>query len=90
MEVGDRFKFKKTKLNKGCYYIEKEYIAKNFSKSGLSVYYEFNITNNKCKCIQCKDRRLGLNSIAIYDTYITRTKKEFDRNHKINKILYKS
>lgn len=40
--------------NQPCLYVDKRYIIKSFSKSGLSVYYEDNRTNIKCKCNNCR------------------------------------
>jgi uncharacterized UBP type Zn finger protein len=87
MEIGDQFKMKKTPFNKGCFYIDKIYTAQSFSKSKLSVYYEFKVSNKKCKCYQCSQRKIGINSIGLIDTELYQTKKEKDRLIKINRIL---
>ena len=87
MEIGDSFKFKPTNYNKGCYYIDKIYIIKSFSKSNLSVYYEFNVSNKRCKCYQCSNRTNGVNCTGKLEIYIHQTKKEKQRLIRINKIL---
>jgi hypothetical protein len=86
-EIGDRIKMKPTKYNKGCYYLNKVYKIEKFSKSKSSAYYNFKITNNRCKCYQCSHRIHGINSVGITDIEIYQTKKEFDRIFKLNKLL---
>jgi hypothetical protein len=87
LKVGDTFKVKNTFYNKNCYYLDKIYTIEYFSKSEIAVYYNFKVSNRKCKCYQCTLRKIGLNCISIADIVIYQTKKEKDRLIKINRIL---
>lgn len=87
MEIGDQFRFRLTSYNKQCYYLDKVYIINSFSKSRLSIYYDFKVSNKKCKCYQCSNRVLGSNSTGIIDIYLYQTKKEKERLIKLNTIL---
>jgi len=92
MEIGDSFivdwdmiKGFYSNITK-CRFPKREFIIKSFSKSGLSVYFEDNRTNKKCRCSVCsnieKVKSIGVSSISI-----TKTKIQEERDIKLNKIL---
>jgi hypothetical protein len=94
MEIGDKFlinwkgiKSTYTGLTL-CKYKDKIFTISDFSKSRLSVYFYHNKTNNGCKCNICTEKDY-LKSISIKDIIITQTKKQYERDSKLNKILYK-
>lgn len=63
----------------------KEFVIKNFSKSGLSVYYEDNRTNPKCKCNNCSIIK-GVKCIGIVNIELVSTRKQRERDIKLIKL----
>ena len=63
----------------------KEFVIKNFSKSGLSVYYEDNRTNKKCKCQQCFKKE-KIKCIGVSNIELVSTRKQRERDIKLTKL----
>ena len=63
----------------------KEFVIKNFSKSGLSVYYEDNRTNTKCKCNNCSIIK-GVKCIGIVNIELVSARKQRERDIKLIKL----
>ncbi len=64
---------------------QKEFTITDFSKSRLSVYYEDNRTNIKCKCDNCK-RPMGTKCIGIPSIKLVRTRKQKERDLKLKQL----
>lgn len=62
-----------------------EFVIKNFSKSGLSVYYEDNRTNKKCKCQQCFKKE-KIKCIGVSNIELVSTRKQRERDIKLTKL----
>ena len=85
MEIGDCFKIVDSEYFKyGCK-DRKEFIAKSFSKSGLSVYYLDERTNPKCRCNNCAMPK-GIKCIGLLNVEVTRKRAQRERDEKL-KIL---
>lgn len=69
-----------------CNFPDRKYEIKLFSKSNLSVYFDDFRTNKKCKCVICKSIS-NTQCISHIDIIIVETKKQRQRNLKLNKIL---
>lgn len=83
IEVGDRFTINWKNIKQ----LNKEFTVIDFSKSGLSVYFDDNRTNKKgCKCNFCIEEG-NKKCISINNITITYKKIQYDRDKKLNKIL---
>ena len=84
-EIGDSFVIVDTKFWKyGCK-DQKEFVINSFSKSELSVYYEDNRTNPKCKCNNCSIIK-GVKCIGIVNIELVSTRKQRERDIKLIKL----
>ena len=82
-EIGDSFVIVDTKFWKyGCK-DQKEFVINSFSKSELSVYYEDNRTNPKCKCDNCSITK-GLKCIGISNIKLVSKRIQRERENKLN------
>ena len=93
IEVGDEFVINWKSINKlypdlkKCLYPDKRFIVIDKTKSGLSVYFEDNRTNNNCKCSYCsKPKDNNRKSIGIVSITLTRKKQAIERDRKLKKI----
>ena len=90
-EIGDTFiinwKLIKKKYHSVfiCKDSEKVFQIKRFSKSGLSVYFDDNRTNKKCKCSICGDKRIE-KSIGKIDIILKQKYLSLQREIKLNKL----
>ena len=88
-EIGDKFiinwkKIKETyKSVRPCKLPDSEFIIDDFSKSGLSVYFEDNRTTN-CYCQICN--RIGQVCIGISDIIVIQKRLAIERDRKLNEI----
>jgi hypothetical protein len=99
MEKGDVFIISKPykgrnrkSKNGGYYYYEckfpkKEFIIDRLTKSGLSIYYFDNRTNNSCLCNHCKNNVIKEKCIPIIEVEIIMTNKQKARDLKLKSIL---
>ena len=89
-EIGDTFiidwkSIKKTYRVFICKDPEKVFQIKRFSKSGLSVYFDDNRTNKKCKCSICSNKQIE-KSIGKKDIILKQKYLSLQREIKLNKL----
>ena len=99
MEIGDIFvignPYKGRKRTKeGNYYYcpcktpDKRFIIKRFSGTGLTIYYDYNRTNNPCKCNHCSGPKIE-KTINWDRVVIVETRAQRERDLKLKLILGK-
>lgn len=90
MQIGDTFIIIHSRYSRrgrySCKDPNKKFTIGDISKSGLSVYYEDNRTNNKCRCNYCRYQS-SIKCISISNLEIVETKLQKQRNEKLKFIL---
>lgn len=95
-EIGDKFiinwkKIKETyKSVRPCKLPDSEFIIDNFSKSGLSVYFEDNRENINCSCQICRNHSTWstvTRCIGISDIIVIQKRLAIERDRKLNQLL---
>jgi len=87
-EIGDGFKI--VIFYDKCLFKNNIYFIKSFSKSLLSVYYEYKKTNRKCRCRNCtnyndnNDKCIGISNIEL-----AYKATQIKRDRIINRLLKK-
>lgn len=82
-EIGDSFVIVDTIFWKyGCK-DQREFVINSFSKTELSVYYEDNRVNPKCKCDNCSITK-GLKCIGIGNIKLISKRIQRERENKLN------
>ena len=75
-EIGDSFKIADIETFKYNCKAQSDFIIKRFSESGLSVYYDDNRTNKKCRCYACKgsevEKCIGISNIELVSKRLQR------------------
>ena len=84
-EIGDSFKIVDTEYFKYRCKDQREFLIKSFSKSGLSVYYEDNRTNPKCRCNNCSMIK-GVKCIGITNIELVSKRLQRERNLKLKEL----
>ena len=98
-EIGDSFSVDYGKINEiypdfmKCQDPDKVFIIESFSKSGLSVYYIDNRTNNKCNFNNCskKGKEIYLNGstrrcVGVSDIKLHSKRIQRERNNKLKQL----
>jgi hypothetical protein len=85
-EIGDSFVIIDTEHWKYKCKDQKEFIIKSFSKSLLSVYYEDNRTNPKCRCNNCSIINKGVKCIGVNNIELVSKRIQRERENKLKKL----
>ena len=64
---------------------QKEFVIKSFSKSGMSVYYEDNRTNPKCRCNNCSMIK-GVKCIGVFNIELVSKRIQRERENKLKRL----
>ena len=83
-EIGDSFNIVDRETFKYNCKDQKVFIIKRFSKSGLSVYYDDNRTNKKCRCKACEG--VGEKCIGLYNIELLSKRLQRERNLKLERL----
>jgi hypothetical protein len=87
-EIGDSFVIINTDCSLNWKYKckdQKEFIIKSFSKSLLSVYYEDNRTNPKCRCNNCSMNK-GVKCIGVSNIELVSKRIQIERENKLKRL----
>ena len=88
-EIGDSFVIINTDCSLNWKYKckdQKEFIIKSFSKSLLSVYYEDNRTNQKCRCNNCSIINKGVKCIGVTNIKLVSKRIQRERENKLKRL----